>query len=127
MSLKDPKRSLIYALAEELTGALKRSLTPFPFNHCFFYNESNFFVILWFTAQFKKRVKSIAVDGSDVLSAAMEAAKRASSRLEAKEAAAKAKAKKEEERVAELKKVRGETIWFLLILVFHPLGYNSNT
>lgn len=38
----------------------------------------------------------------------MEAAKKASARLEAKEAAAKAKAKKEEERVAELKKVRGE-------------------
>lgn len=47
--------------------------------------------------QFKKRIKSIAVDGSDVLSAAMEAAKRASPRLEAKEAAAKAKAKKKEE------------------------------
>lgn len=38
----------------------------------------------------------------------MVAAKKASARLEAKEAAAKAKAKKEEERVAELKKVRGE-------------------
>ncbi|CAF2110659.1 unnamed protein product [Brassica oleracea var. botrytis] len=32
--------------------------------------------------EFKKGIKSIAVDGSDVLSAAMEAAKRASSRLE---------------------------------------------
>lgn len=40
--------------------------------------------------QFKKGIKSIAVDGSDVLYAAMEAAKRASSRLEVtKEAAAK--------------------------------------
>ncbi|CAH2052832.1 unnamed protein product, partial [Thlaspi arvense] len=58
--------------------------------------------------EFKKRIKSIAVDGSDVLSAAIEAAKKASARVEAKEAAAKAKAKKEEERVAELKKVRGE-------------------
>lgn len=38
----------------------------------------------------------------------MESAKKASARVEAKEAAAKAKAKKEEERVAELKKVRGE-------------------
>lgn len=35
-------------------------------------------------------------------------AKKASARLEAKEEAAKAKAKKEEERIAELKKVRGE-------------------
>ncbi|ESQ45545.1 hypothetical protein EUTSA_v10010709mg [Eutrema salsugineum] len=58
--------------------------------------------------EFKKRIKSIAVDGSDVLSAAIEAAAKASARLVAKEAAAKAKAKKEEERVAELKKVRGE-------------------
>ncbi|KAF2588862.1 hypothetical protein F2Q70_00040577, partial [Brassica cretica] len=33
--------------------------------------------------EFKKGIKSIAVDGSDVFSAAMEAAKRASSRLEA--------------------------------------------
>lgn len=33
--------------------------------------------------EFKKGIKSIAVDGSDVLYAAMEAAKRASSRLEA--------------------------------------------
>lgn len=66
---------------------------------------SDFF--LWFM-QFKKRIKSIAVDGWDILTAATEAAKKASARLEAKEAAAKAKAKKEEERIAELKKVRGE-------------------
>ncbi|CAL9246985.1 unnamed protein product [Arabidopsis halleri] len=58
--------------------------------------------------EFKKRIKSIAVDGSDILTAATEAAKKASARIEAKEAAAKAKAKKEEERIAELKKVRGE-------------------
>ncbi|CAA7055942.1 unnamed protein product [Microthlaspi erraticum] len=58
--------------------------------------------------ELKKRIKAIAVNGSDVLAAAMEAAKRASARVAAKEAAAKAKAKKEEERVAELKKVRGE-------------------
>ncbi|KFK34255.1 hypothetical protein AALP_AA5G121200 [Arabis alpina] len=58
--------------------------------------------------EFKKRIKSITVDGSDVLSAAIEVAKKSSARLEAKEARAKAKAKKEEERVAELKKVRGE-------------------
>ncbi|VVA93845.1 unnamed protein product [Arabis nemorensis] len=58
--------------------------------------------------EFKKRIKSIAVDGPDVLAVAIEAAKKSSARLEAKEARAKAKAKKEEERVAELKKVRGE-------------------
>jgi hypothetical protein len=65
------------------------------------------FCFLW-VLQFKKRVKSIAVDGSDILTAAVEAAKKASARLDAKEVAAKDKAKKEEERIAELKKVRGE-------------------
>ncbi|KAL0890437.1 hypothetical protein Bca101_014420 [Brassica carinata] len=74
--------------------------------------------------EFKKRIKSIAVEGSDVLSAAVEAAKRASARLEAKEAAAKAKAKKEEERVAELKKVRGEK-W--LPSVARALQLNKNS
>ncbi|CAN7118431.1 unnamed protein product [Brassica rapa subsp. narinosa] len=74
--------------------------------------------------EFKKRIKSIAVDGSDVLSAAVEAAKKASARLEAKEAAAKAKAKKEEERVAELKKVRGEK-W--LPSVARALQLNKNS
>ncbi|CAH8386329.1 unnamed protein product [Eruca vesicaria subsp. sativa] len=74
--------------------------------------------------EFKKRIKSIAVDGSDVLSAAMEAAKKASARLEGKEAAAKAKAKKEEERVAELKKVRGEK-W--LPSVARALQLNKNS
>ncbi|XP_010426518.1 PREDICTED: uncharacterized protein LOC104711517 [Camelina sativa] len=58
--------------------------------------------------EFKKRIKSISVDGSDILTSAMETAKKASARLEVKEAAAKAKAKKEEERIAELKKERGE-------------------
>ncbi|CAN8278493.1 unnamed protein product [Cochlearia groenlandica] len=58
--------------------------------------------------EFKKRIRSIAVNGSDVLAAAIESANKASARLEAKETAAKAKAKKEEERVAELKKLRGE-------------------
>ncbi|XP_010559099.1 PREDICTED: uncharacterized protein LOC104827599 [Tarenaya hassleriana] len=58
--------------------------------------------------EFKKRLKSIAVDGSDILAAAREAARKSSARLEAKAAAAKAKAKTEEERVAGLKRVRGE-------------------
>lgn len=51
----------------------------------------------------KVSTELIAVDSSDVLSAAIEAAKKASAKLDAKEAAAKAKAKKEE-----VKKVRGE-------------------
>ncbi|KAF8088897.1 hypothetical protein N665_0527s0017 [Sinapis alba] len=74
--------------------------------------------------EFKKRIKSIAVDGSDVLSAAVVAAKKASARLEAKEAAAKAKAKKEEERVAELKKVRGEK-WLPSVACALQLNKNS--
>ncbi|CAN0863714.1 hypothetical protein LINGRAHAP2_LOCUS8767 [Linum grandiflorum] len=58
--------------------------------------------------KFRKAVKSIAVDGSEVIAAANDVARRALARMEAKEARAKEKAKKEEERVAELKKTRGE-------------------
>lgn len=114
MRLKDPKRSLIYVLTEELKETLKRLLLSLFLLQALFCSERIIylsklisFCFLWLL-QFKKRIKSIAVDGSDILTAAMEAAKKASARLEAKEAAAKAKAKKEEERIAELKKVRGE-------------------
>lgn len=48
------------------------------------------------------------VDGFDVMATAKAAAERSLARLEAKEARAKAAAKREEERVAELKRVRGE-------------------
>ena len=58
--------------------------------------------------QFRRRLRSIAVDGMDIITAAKDARQKSLVRLEAKEAAAKEKAKKEEERVAELKRIRGE-------------------
>ena len=53
-------------------------------------------------------LRSVVVDGNDVLVCAKEASQISLARMEARETAAKAKAKREEERVAELKKVRGE-------------------
>lgn len=50
----------------------------------------------------------MAVDGRDIIASAKRACEKSVVRLEAREAAAKAAAKREEERVAELKKVRGE-------------------
>lgn len=58
--------------------------------------------------QFKNQIKSIAVDGMDILAASKNACQKSLARLEAREAAAKAAAKREEERVAALKKIRGE-------------------
>lgn len=53
-------------------------------------------------------LQSVVVDGDDVLVSAKEASQISLAKLEARETAAKAKAKREEERVKELKKVRGE-------------------
>ncbi|OAY35589.1 uncharacterized protein LOC110628102 [Manihot esculenta] len=58
--------------------------------------------------KFRRQIRSVAVDGADIIAAAREKGQKALAKLEAKEAAAKAKAKKEEERVAELKRIRGE-------------------
>ncbi|KAJ9564266.1 hypothetical protein OSB04_000232 [Centaurea solstitialis] len=58
--------------------------------------------------KFRHQLKSVAVDGQDIIVSAKEACQRSLAKLEARDAAAKAKAKREEERVAELKKVRGE-------------------
>ncbi len=58
--------------------------------------------------RFKKLLQSIAVDGEDMLAAAREANWKSVARLDARDAAAKAKAKREEERIAELRRVRGE-------------------
>ncbi|KAJ0097358.1 hypothetical protein Patl1_28515 [Pistacia atlantica] len=57
---------------------------------------------------FKRQLQAVVVDGVDILAAARDASQKSLARLEAKDAAAKAKAKREEERVAELKRVRGE-------------------
>lgn len=48
------------------------------------------------------------MNGIDILAAANESCKKSLARREAKDAAAKAKAKREEERVENLKKIRGE-------------------
>lgn len=58
--------------------------------------------------QFTRKLKSVVVDGADILTAARDASQKSLTRLEAKDAAAKEKAKREEERVAELKRIRGE-------------------
>ncbi|XP_022739795.1 uncharacterized protein LOC111291928 isoform X2 [Durio zibethinus] len=58
--------------------------------------------------QFRRQLQSVAVDGQDILAAAMHASQKSLARLEAKDAAAKEKAKREEDRIAELKRIRGE-------------------
>ncbi|XP_022739794.1 uncharacterized protein LOC111291928 isoform X1 [Durio zibethinus] len=58
--------------------------------------------------KFRRQLQSVAVDGQDILAAAMHASQKSLARLEAKDAAAKEKAKREEDRIAELKRIRGE-------------------
>ncbi|KAF8673659.1 hypothetical protein HU200_048405 [Digitaria exilis] len=58
--------------------------------------------------KFRHMLRSVVVDGGDILVSSKKASERSLARLEAREAAAKEKAKREEERVQELKKVRGE-------------------
>ncbi|XP_009617998.1 uncharacterized protein [Nicotiana tomentosiformis] len=58
--------------------------------------------------EFKYQIKSVAVDGMDILAASKNACQKSLARLEAREAAVKAAAKREEERVAALKGIRGE-------------------
>ncbi|XP_058080944.1 uncharacterized protein LOC131229096 isoform X3 [Magnolia sinica] len=58
--------------------------------------------------KFRRRVESVSVDGIAIMAAAKAACQRSLARFEAKDAAAKAAAKKEEERVTELKRLRGE-------------------
>ncbi|KAI3503012.1 hypothetical protein L1887_31446 [Cichorium endivia] len=58
--------------------------------------------------KFRKQIKSVVVDGDDILVSAKKAREKRLAKLEAIDAAAKAKARKEEERIANLKKIRGE-------------------
>ncbi|KAI7729266.1 hypothetical protein M8C21_028444 [Ambrosia artemisiifolia] len=58
--------------------------------------------------KFRKQLKSVVVDGDDIISSAKKARERFLAKLEARDAAAKAKAKREEDRIAELKRIRGE-------------------
>lgn len=58
--------------------------------------------------QLRKQFQSVAVDGADVIAAASKERQKALARMEARENAAKTRTKREEERVAELKRIRGE-------------------
>ncbi|GAB4846892.1 hypothetical protein Ancab_025900 [Ancistrocladus abbreviatus] len=58
--------------------------------------------------KFRRQLQSVAVDGMHILAAAKDASRKSLARMEAKEAAAKEAARREEERVAELKRIRGE-------------------
>ncbi|KAH7520299.1 hypothetical protein FEM48_Zijuj08G0129400 [Ziziphus jujuba var. spinosa] len=58
--------------------------------------------------KFRRRLKSVAVDGEDIIAAARNAFQKSLAKFEAKDAAAKVAARREEERVAELKRIRGE-------------------
>ncbi|PQQ03556.1 uncharacterized protein Pyn_19655 [Prunus yedoensis var. nudiflora] len=58
--------------------------------------------------KFRRRLESVVVDGKDIMAAATDKCQRSLSMLEAKDEAAKAAAKRDEERVAQLKKIRGE-------------------
>ncbi|XP_030532124.1 uncharacterized protein LOC115742144 isoform X2 [Rhodamnia argentea] len=58
--------------------------------------------------KFKRQLQSVVVDGLDVMGAAKAACQKSLARLEARDAAAKAAVKREEDRVAELKRIRGE-------------------
>ncbi|KAI4327347.1 hypothetical protein L6164_019820 [Bauhinia variegata] len=58
--------------------------------------------------KFKRRILAVAVDGKDLIAAARDACQKSLAKLEAREATAKAAAKREEERVENLKRVRGE-------------------
>ncbi|KZV57018.1 hypothetical protein F511_08176 [Dorcoceras hygrometricum] len=58
--------------------------------------------------KFKKQLQSAVVNGADIAIASRIACQKSLAKLEAREAAAKAAAKREEERVAGLKRIRGE-------------------
>ncbi|KMT09844.1 hypothetical protein BVRB_6g128190 [Beta vulgaris subsp. vulgaris] len=58
--------------------------------------------------KFKRRLQCVVVEGMEILETAKVSCQKSLSKLKAKEAAAKEAAKREEERVAQLKKIRGE-------------------
>lgn len=53
-------------------------------------------------------MQSVVVEGMDILASAKDACQKSRIKWETKEAAAREAAKREEERVAQLKKIRGE-------------------
>ncbi len=64
-------------------------------------------MLLW-CLQFRRQIQSVAIDGKNIMAAARDMCQKSLARLEAKDAMAKAAAKREEERVAKLKRIRGE-------------------
>lgn len=58
--------------------------------------------------KFKRQLRSVAVDGKDIIASAQQLCQKSLAKLEARDAAKKAATKREEERVAELKRIRGE-------------------
>ncbi|XP_075653393.1 uncharacterized protein LOC142623818 [Castanea sativa] len=58
--------------------------------------------------KFRRQIQSVAVGGEYIMAAARDTCQKSLARLEAKDAAAKAAANREKERVAELKRIRGE-------------------
>ncbi|KAI3441006.1 uncharacterized protein J3R85_002849 [Psidium guajava] len=58
--------------------------------------------------KFKRQLQSVVVDGLDVMAAAKASSQKSFARSEARDVAAKAAVKREEDRVAELKRIRGE-------------------
>ncbi|XP_010679639.1 uncharacterized protein LOC104894955 isoform X1 [Beta vulgaris subsp. vulgaris] len=66
----------------------------------------NLWTYVWW--QFKRRLQCVVVEGMEILETAKVSCQKSLSKLKAKEAAAKEAAKREEERVAQLKKIRGE-------------------
>ncbi|WCJ31415.1 hypothetical protein M5689_012912 [Euphorbia peplus] len=74
--------------------------------------------------KFRRKIKAIAVNGVDIIADAREAGKKTRARLEIKEEARKAKAKAEEERIAELKRIRGER-WLPAIAKEMQLSRNA--
>ncbi|KAF9600679.1 hypothetical protein IFM89_011350 [Coptis chinensis] len=72
--------------------------------------------------KFRRQLQSIVVDGMDIMASARDACQKSLARFQAKDAAAKAATKKEEERVAELKKIRGEKWLPSIAKEMQPLG-----
>ncbi|KAJ3673959.1 hypothetical protein LUZ60_005951 [Juncus effusus] len=58
--------------------------------------------------KFKRQIRSVSVDGSHIIELAKKQCEKSLERCKEKEALSKEKAKREEERILELKKIRGE-------------------
>ncbi|KAL3534056.1 hypothetical protein ACH5RR_007577 [Cinchona calisaya] len=74
---------------------------------------------------FKQQIQSVAVEGTDILAAARNASQKSLAKLEARETVAKAAARREEERVVELRKIRGER-WLLCMAKDRHVGFQGS-